>query len=160
MPANAGQRSSFAPIVSFTASKPVRAVEAKGSNNERQNMKQSSIILALALGVSACYLLAQDQGGSASAGNPPPHFGPPAGFHLLPPRAMAELNLTDDQKKQLADLETEVKVKIEKILTPEQLQQLKQMRPPMRPGMGRGPGGPPSVPGGQAQPQQPPAEQQ
>ena len=83
------------------------------------------------------------------------------GLHLLPPRAMAELNLTSDQKKQLADLEAEVKAKVEKILTPEQLQQLKEMRPPMGPaGMGpgrpggRGPGGP----GGEGHPQRPPGE--
>jgi hypothetical protein len=65
------------------------------------------------------------------------------------------LNLTADQKKQLADLEAEVKAKVEKILTPEQLEKLKQMRPPMRPGggMGRGPGGPPGFgPGGAAGP--------
>ena len=79
---------------------------------------------------------------------------------------MEQLNLTADQQKQLAALEAEVKAKLEKILTAEQLQQLKQMRPPMRPGgaVGRGPGG--GGPGGgpagssgdgQAQP---PAQQQ
>lgn len=68
---------------------------------------------------------------------------------------MEELNLTDDQHKQLAALEAEVRAKLEKILTPDQLEKLKQMRPPMRqgapgmggPGMGgQGRGGPP--PGG------------
>jgi Spy/CpxP family protein refolding chaperone len=56
---------------------------------------------------------------------------------------MQKLNLTDDQKKQVADLEAEVKVKMEKILTPEQLQQLAQMRPPRPPGGPGGPGGGP-----------------
>src|ERR1035438_458446 len=80
--------------------------------------------------------------------------GGQGGFHLLPPRAMEHLNLTEDQQKQIAALEAEVKAKLEKILTPEQLQQLKQMRPPGRPG---GPGG--GSPGGEGHPQPPPPEQ-
>ncbi len=116
-------------------------------------MKQAANILALALGVSAWSAMAQDAGGQAPG-------APPArpGFHLLPPWAMEQLNLTDDQKKQLAELQAEVKAKIEKILTPEQMQQLNQLRPPMGPGMGRrGFGGPPPAGGGQPQP---PAQQQ
>ena len=54
------------------------------------------------------------------------------GFHLLPPRAMEELNLSADQQKQLTVLEAEAKARLEKILTPEQQQQLKQLRPPQR----------------------------
>ena len=124
-------------------------------------MKKTAIILALALGVSAWSLTAQEQGGPPPSGErpPPPEAGPrggpghgPGGFHLLPPRAQEQLNLTADQQKQVAALEAEVKAKLEKILTPEQLQQLKQMRPPQRPG---GPGGP----GGEGRPQRPPPEQ-
>ena len=115
-------------------------------------MKKSAIILALALGVSAWSLTAQDQGGPPPSGERPPpgagsQGGPgrgPGGFHLLPPRAQEQLNLTADQQKQIAALEVEVKAKLEKILTPDQLKQLKQMRPPQRPG---GPGG--GGPGGQ-----------
>ena len=44
------------------------------------------------------------------------------------------MNLTDEQKKQVAELQSEVDAKLAKILTPEQLSQMKQMR-------GRGPGG-------------------
>jgi Spy/CpxP family protein refolding chaperone len=66
---------------------------------------------------------------------------------------MEHLNLTEDQQKKIAALEAEVKAKLEKILTPEQLQQLKEMRPPGRPG---GPGG---GPGGEGHPQPPPPEQ-
>ena len=51
-------------------------------------------------------------------------------LHLLPPHAHEGLKLTCDQQKQVADLEVETKAKLHKILTPEQLQQLKQMRPP------------------------------
>jgi Spy/CpxP family protein refolding chaperone len=47
--------------------------------------------------------------------------------------------LTADQEKQLAALEAETKAKLEKILTPEQMTQLKQMRPP-RQGGNRGGG--------------------
>src|ERR1039457_3983395 len=120
------------------------------------NMKKSAIILALALGVSALSLIAQEQGGPPPPGERPPppeggmRGGPgrgPGGFHLLPPRAQEQLNLTADQQKQVAALEAEVKAKLEKILTPEQLTQLKQMRPPGRMG---GPGG--GGPGGQGGP--------
>ena len=58
---------------------------------------------------------------------------------MLPPRAQEQLNLTADQQKQLVALEAEVKAKLEKILTPEQLRQLEQMRPP-RPQSGPGGG--------------------
>ena len=146
-------------------------------------MKKSAIVLALALGVSALSLTAQEQGGPPPPGERPPppeggmRGGPmhgPGGFHLLPPRAQEQLNLTDDQQKQVAALEAEVKAKLEKILTPEQLKQLKQMRPPGRPGGpggrgpgGAGPGGPGGPggpdgqggPGGEGRPQRPPQEQ-
>ena len=113
-------------------------------------MKTKLALLALTLGASTCLLTAQD--------NPPPSDGQPpqqrvsgsggtggergapggrGGFHLLPPRAQEQLKLTDDQKTQIAALEAETRAKLEKILTPEQLTQLKNMRPPMRPG---GPG--------------------
>jgi len=106
-------------------------------------MKTAAIAIALALALSTLNTRAQD------AGAPPPLAGGPASapkhgqgwFHLLPPRALEQLKLTADQQKQLADLEADVKGKLEKILTPEQQQQLKQMRPPHPPG-GRGAGGP------------------
>jgi hypothetical protein len=165
---------SFAPTVSFTASSPVQAVEANESSKTKGiSMKKSAIILALALGVSAWSVTAQDQGGPPPGERPPPEGGspggpgrPPAGFHLLPPRAQEQLNLTADQQKQVAALEAEVKAKLEKILTSEQLTKLKQMRPPMRqggPGGQGGPeaqGGPGGAAGGQSQPkvQHPPGE--
>ena len=55
---------------------------------------------------------------------------PPCCLHLLPPHAQEALKLTDDQKKQLAELEVATKAKLAAILTPEQLLQVKQMRPP------------------------------
>ncbi len=125
-------------------------------------MKKSAIILALALGMPAWFVIAQDQGGTPPAGDDPTSAqsgsrnGPGGqagrGFHVLPPWAMQELDLSDAQKKQLAALETEVKAKVEKILTADQLRKMKQLRPPPRqggPGMGgqRWGGPPPGGPG-------------
>jgi len=114
-------------------------------------MKTKLTLLALALGASTCLLSAQDGPPPSNNQQPPPREGGAGGFHLLPPRAPEQLNLTDDQKKQIATLETETKAKLEKILTPEQMDQLNNMRPPMRQG---GQGGPQmrGGPGGQGGP--------
>jgi hypothetical protein len=99
--------------------------------------------------LGALALAANAQDNNQSPGGPPPGEGQPpmqhaggpggrGGFHLLPPRAAESLKLTDDQKAQLVALEAETKAKLEKILTADQLAQLKNMRPPMRQG---GPGG-------------------
>jgi Spy/CpxP family protein refolding chaperone len=88
-------------------------------------------------------------GGGQGAGRGPGGQG--AGFHLIPRFAEEKLNLTDDQKKQVADLESEIKAKLEKILTPEQMKTLAEARPPRRGGPG-GQGGPGGGPGGQGGP--------
>ena len=50
-------------------------------------------------------------------------------LHLLPPGVAEKLKLTANQKKQLADLEAEVQARPQnKILTPEQQEQFKQVR--------------------------------
>jgi len=125
---------------------------------------KTKMTIALAATLGALALAASAQDNTPPAGGPPPSDSPNAsqpaggpggrgGFHLLPPRAAEMLKLTDDQKTQLAALETETKAKLEKILTPAQMAQLKTMRPPMRPNgsgggqMRGGPGGP----GGQGQ---------
>jgi len=69
-------------------------------------------------------------------GGPPPQPG-----QVLPGRVQDDLNLSEDQKKQIVELQKEVDGKLAKILTAEQMGQLKQMR-------GRGPGGR-GGPGGQ-----------
>lgn len=51
-----------------------------------------------------------------------------AGFHLIAPRAQERLALSADQQTQVAALETEVKGKLDVILTPDQQQQLEQLR--------------------------------
>ncbi len=65
---------------------------------------------------------------------------------IAAPFAQETLKLTDEQKKQLADLQKDVDAKLAKILTDEQKKQLQEMRPmgPGGPGggPGRGPGGP------------------
>jgi Spy/CpxP family protein refolding chaperone len=55
---------------------------------------------------------------------------------VLPPPLKQELRLSEEQEKQIADLEKEVKAKLMKILTDEQKRKLEDMRQ-------RGPGGPP-----------------
>jgi hypothetical protein len=71
-----------------------------------------------------------------------------------------QLKLTDEQKKQVAELEKDTKAKLGKILTSEQKKILEKARPPRpgqggpgdqggrRPRRGRGPNGPEAGPGG------------
>ncbi|MGP0064409.1 MAG: hypothetical protein ACLQGP_12530 [Isosphaeraceae bacterium] len=96
-------------------------------------------------------------GGPAPGGPDGPPGGRPPGAgrgrpeigHVLPPFVRAQLTLTERQTKQIADLENVVKGKLESILTPRQLRQVRDAlnrgpggRGPGGPG-GRGPGGPP-----------------
>lgn len=105
-------------------------------------MKTKLTLLALTLGASTFLLSAQDGPPPSDSQQPPQHEGAPGaggehgGFHLLPPRAQEQLKLTADQRKQITALEAETKTKLEKILTADQLTQLKNFRPPMRGGMG------------------------
>jgi hypothetical protein len=71
------------------------------------------------------------------------------GFHLIPRFVESQLNLSEDQQQQIAQLEKETKAKLERILKPEQMKALEQARPGMRQGgpggqgrPGRGQGGP------------------
>jgi len=95
-------------------------------------------------------------GGPGGQGGPggPSGGRPPGGVHIIPRFAEEKLNLTDDQKKQVADLEKEVKEKLAKILTPEQMKILAEARPPRGgPGGGQGgPGGGQGGPGGRGGP--------
>lgn len=88
--------------------------------------------------------------GQGQGAGPGQRQAPPPGFHLIPPFAMQRLNLSDDQRKRIDDLEKEVREKLKAILTADQYHDLEQMRPPPPrggpgqggPGRGRGPGGP------------------
>jgi hypothetical protein len=102
----------------------------------------STLILAAVLAAGTSFTSAAPSADQPANPPPPDAAGPPGdgarprrpgGFHLLPPRAAERLNFTADQQKQLADLETEVKAKLDKILTAEQKEQLEQMRPPPPP---------------------------
>jgi hypothetical protein len=92
-------------------------------------------------------------GGPGGLGGP---GGPPEPGQILPTFLQEQLKLTDDQKKQLADLQKDVDAKLAKILTDDQKKQLKDMRDnPGRGGPGGrgpggrgGPGGGPGGPGG------------
>lgn len=106
-----------------------------------------------------------DGGGAPGAGGPGGRGGhdggPGGGFHVLPPFVIEKLNLTDDQKKQIADLEKEVKAKLDTILTDEQKKTLSEARPQRRPGGDAGQGGQGARGGGQTQGQHhvPPPQQ-
>jgi len=116
-------------------------------------MRTAAIAIALAFAVSTLNALAEDAGGPPPAKGDPKGGGPggggpgggpkqgPGGFHLLPPPVLEKLNLTAEQKDKVAALEADVKEQLAKILTPDQLQQLKQMRPPRPQGGKGGPGG-------------------
>jgi translation initiation factor IF-2 len=87
----------------------------------------------------------EDGGGPGGPGGDRPGRGgpggPPGGVHVIPRFAEEKLNLTDEQRKQIADLEKVMKEKLAKILTPEHLKTLEQSRPPRRPGGQGGPDG-------------------
>lgn len=118
-------------------------------------MKNKLLPLILTLGLAGSQLQAQD---AAVAGGPPPPPPPPSfKAHVLPPGAVERLELTPDQYQQVVALEAEVNVRLQKILTAQQLQQL-QRRPMMR---HRGPGGPggPDGSGGPGEGNRPPPGQ-
>lgn len=60
--------------------------------------------------------------------------GQGGGLHLMPREVEETLNLTDQQREQIADLEQDVQARLVKILTPQQQKQLENARPPRRPG--------------------------
>jgi hypothetical protein len=94
--------------------------------------------------------------GGAPGGRPGGAGGPPQPGQILPPFVQQMLKLTDDQKKQIEELQATVDAKLAKILTEEQAKQLKESRNRMGPG-GR-PGGFPGGPPGGGQPPPPPKE--
>jgi Spy/CpxP family protein refolding chaperone len=92
------------------------------------------------------------------AGGPPGGFGPPGpggpggrgpgGFggppqpgQILPGFLQERLSLTEEQKKQVSDIQKDVDARLEKILTAEQRKQLQELQERGPGGPGRGPGG-------------------
>jgi hypothetical protein len=98
----------------------------------------AAVVVSAVVGLIAA---AQPPGGGPP-GNGPGGAGP-RGFQLgwvLPPHVRNDLELTEEQQKQIAELEKEVKQRLEKILTEKQKRQIQQAGPP---------GGGPNGPGGQ-----------
>jgi hypothetical protein len=84
---------------------------------------------------------------AAVAQPPAGRFEPPKTGELLSGFLQQRLNLSADQKKELADFQKDVDARLAKLLTDEQKKTLKDMRE--RPGFGPGPiGGPGGFPGG------------
>src|SRR5437879_2936317 len=105
--------------------------------------------IGLCIVAAGCALSAQ-----AQPPDGPPRGGPPGRFELgrlAPPHVRADLDLTKEQEKQLADLEKEVKERLRKIFNAEQIKKLENLRPPR-------PGGPGGRPGPRTEPPQPEPE--
>src|SRR5579871_870046 len=85
-------------------------------------------------------------------GPPDRKGGPPPGrprFELgrvLPPPLVEELDLTEKQRAEIADLEKEIKERLSKILTAEQKKQVESFRPRGPSGKGGPPRGGPDRP--------------
>ena len=106
--------------------------------------------------------------GGGPGGDGPPGFGPPGGGpggpgmgpprpgEILPRFLRERLELSAEQEKQIQELQKDVDAKLEKILSADQREQLKEMRSRRRVapggfgprGPGGGPGGPPEGEGG------------
>ncbi len=71
---------------------------------------------------------------------------------VIPPHILQDLELTSEQTTAIQEIEKDVKGRLEKILTPEQLQKIRDARPPMG---GPGGGGPGGGPGGGNRPARP-----
>ena len=71
---------------------------------------------------------------------------------VIPPPLRSEMKLTPEQEKQLDDLKTELKGKLSKILTPEQIKAAENFRPRFPGGEKGGPGGPGGEKGGKGGP--------
>ena len=99
-------------------------------------MKSISCWVLMLLGSTAlCGLSEQPDG-------PPPKKGPrPQPGSVLPPFVRAELELSEEQERQIADLEREVKGRLAKILSEEQMRQVEE-------GFRKGPPPPPPPPQG------------
>jgi EF hand len=82
-------------------------------------------------------------GGPGGPGGGPKGFkGGPQPGQILPMFIQDQLNLTDSQKKQVADLQKEVDAKLDKILTAEQRTQMREMFGPGGFGKKKSPDGP------------------
>ena len=97
-------------------------------------MNKIATSIVLALGLSIVSVTAQDASPSPSPSGQPLHkrehkgSGKEGDLHLLPPRVEEQLNLTPVQKQQIEALQAETNAKLRTILTPEQLEKLKELK--------------------------------
>jgi YHYH protein len=114
-------------------------------------------VVLLVLGLSAQPGGEKDKG---KKGPPPFELG-----KVLPPFVRDELELTEEQQKQIADLENEVRMKLQKILTKDQQKRIQEMSgkgpkgPPDGKGKDKGPKGPPDGKEKDDLPKRPPMEE-
>jgi hypothetical protein len=123
---------------------------------ERADADRDGVVTKQELSALAARELADDGGGPPGFG--PPRFGPPGGprggpmmapprpGEVLPAMIRQRLGLSDEQKKQVDELQKDVDDRLAKILTSEQKTTLQEMRGRFgRPGGPRGfpPDGPP-----------------
>jgi hypothetical protein len=88
-------------------------------------------------------------GGKGGKGGFGGGFGPPQPGQVMPAFLQEMLKMTDEQKKQIADLQKDVDAKLDKILTDDQKKQLKEMKDRAKAFTGPPGGGPPGGgPGG------------
>jgi hypothetical protein len=88
------------------------------------------VVFGLLMFVLGVKVTPQRATGQDKKEGPPP---PPPPFRLgkvLPPFAVEQLDLTEEQEKEIAALEKMVKAKLEKILTAKQKKLLQTLRPP------------------------------
>ena len=95
-------------------------------------MKRKNSVVPLMVILMMGLRIAGQVRGAEEPGNPPPPRER-GGVHLLPRGAEDQLNLTAEQRKQLAEVEEDAKVRINKILTSEQRDRLAHLRPPAPP---------------------------
>lgn len=127
-------------------------------------MKRLGAFLSAMAIVAMCGLTASSQPPEGKEKKGP--FGKDKGFPkfqvgtVIPPHLRGELSLTPDQEAKLAELEKDVRDRLNKILTDEQRRKIEEGRPPMG-GFGKGEGGkgdfppgkkgPPEGPGGKGE---------
>src|SRR4051794_33752958 len=98
-----------------------------------------------ALTISAGLIMACNAQQPGSRKGPPPQWNP---VHVFPPDVRDSLKLTEEQDKQIDDLEHEVRGRIDKILTAQQRRVLSESRPRrLPPGYEGSPDGPGGRPG-------------
>lgn len=96
----------------------------------------SGFFLAAMFGVASMCEAQPPQGDKGKfPGGPGGRGGMPQPGQILPGFLQEALKLTDEQKKQIAELQKDVDAKLDKLLTDDQKKQLKELRE-------RGPGGP------------------